>query len=76
MKKFFAKIWDKIRKPIKIAAIAIIAVLFGYCVIDAIVRCFQAQLFRGILQFAMCVVASPVLYLVCRTLLVDEPKSE
>ena len=76
MKKFFTKIWAAIRKPVIITTIAIIAGLFGYCVVDAIVRCFQAQVFRGILQFAMCVVASPVLYLVYRTLLVEEPKSE
>jgi hypothetical protein len=76
MKKFFEKIWAAIRKPLHYAAVALIALAFGFSVVDSIIRCFHAQILNGVLQFLVCLVAAPVLYLLCRALIIDAPKSE
>lgn len=71
MKEFFKKLWDKIKVPVKGAAVVIVAGLFLFCVIDGIIRCFHAQIFNGIVQVLMCAAAFPLLYLACLSMFAD-----
>ena len=71
MKEFFKKLWDKIKVPVKWAAVVIVAGLFLFCVIDGIIRCFHSQIFNGIVQVLMCVAAFPLLYLACLSMFSD-----
>lgn len=75
MKEFFKKLWDKIKVPVKWAAVVIVAGLFLFCVIDGIIRCFHSQIFNGIVQVLWTLAAIPTAIFGCGWL-VDKAKTK